>query len=323
MRALVITCILLLASVARAEGDAFLVLPAEDWGGIPLKAKHVSEMINLALVEKSLNVKPAPTAEDIAGGDYGVVCGSSAEACAGAVGRSKGATKVIGASLRDTTVAHNGNTTYELELSFYTLATSKVERKKTEASDLSVLVDWARGESLAFAGVEVTGGLVVTGLPVGTRVFADDVEKTQLPMIAPLKLRPGRHAITLKSGEASGTSFVDVKADETVTVKRCVNGTVIGDCDGKVTPPVTPDDGPNLALIGGGVGAGVGVVVLAVSGFTAVGSNAARDKFAETRDSADRDDSLMLAGTSVALAVVGGTLLVAGGAVSAASLVME
>jgi hypothetical protein len=146
-------------------------------------------MIHLALVDRSLNVKPLPTPESIANGEFATVCVSTADACATGVGAKLGATKVIGSSLRDLS-ATRGNTAYELELSFYNLGSGEVTRKKQEATDLSALIDWAQIEALAFAGIEITGELIVTGLAPGAQVLVDDVEASALPMMTPLRLRP-------------------------------------------------------------------------------------------------------------------------------------
>ena len=320
MRVLMVGLLLTIASqAAHAEGETFMVLPTEAWGDVEMKARHVAEMMRIALVERSLQTTPAPSKEDLAAGEFGVTCSASADACAQSVGRERKATKVIGSSLRELLPSESA-TGLELELSFYDIRTGAIARRKSSTGELPVLVDWAQGEALAFAGVEVTGGLVITGLPVGTRVFADDVEKAQLPMLAPIKLRPGRHAIVLKTADAAGSSFVDVKADETLTVKRCVNGALIDDCG--ATKGLTPA-GPNALLIGGGVGVGLGVVALVVSAGTAVASSMSYDAFLDEGDSADLASTKSLGVAAVASAVVGGTLLVAGGAVAAASLMME
>ena len=316
MRIFLFTLAVTLAScAAHAEGDAFVIMPTEDWGDVPMRAVQVSDGVHLAFVEHSLNVKKAPTAAELAAGEFAVVCVNSPAACAVAVGTKLSATKVIASTLWDR-VGEAAASRFELELVLHDLKAGTNERKKRSAADVNDLIGWAQTESLKFAGIAMNGSVRVLDMPAGTKVLVDGIEAAVLPMPTPLSLPAGQHTIQVRYGELPPfDKIITIAANEQTTLHVCTDSVVVNDCAVAADPV-----GPRPLFVVGAISTGVGIVGVAVGITTLLIGNGAASRYAESRALTDRDTALTMAVVSPVALVVGVVLVVGGAAAMLASL---
>ncbi len=306
---------------ARAEGDVFAVIPTESFGDVALRAKHISEMMHLALAERSLKVAPQMSAAEVLTGDHAMVCASSHRACAESIGTATGASKVIWSALFD--VSAGGPTAYSLSLELFDLRSKTSTPSSKRSGDIGELVTWAQQQVLGYAGIETVGGLTILDMPVGTEILTDGIAKTRTPMVSAIKLPPGRHEVELRYADASPwRGFVEIKANETVSLRRCVEGNAVVECTN-----AAPTPSPDPLFIGGVASLGAGVVGLAVGGVFSAVSGAAAQDYSQTGPAdltqAQVDGALLSRNIALASVVVGAGATIAGAGVVAASMFLE
>lgn len=309
-------CLMLSSSSARAEGEKFVVLPTLRLGDVALRAKQVSDQMQLALIDRSLNVAPPMSVDDLLQGEFGAVCGGSARACAEAVGEKAGATKVIWSTLTDESAG--GATSYGLQIEVFNLRTRLSTSATRRGSDMIELVGWAEQQALSAAGIEPMGALAVTDLPVGAEILADGVAVARTPLLGAIKLPPGRHEIEIRYADAAPwRGNVTIVGDETVSLRRCLEQNAVVECSGAAEPE------SNAMLLGGLAGAGAGVAIVAVGGIFSAMSADAGARLADSGAADDYRSTKSLRTMALIGLSAGGVLALGAGAMIVASVMME
>lgn len=324
-----VALVLLVASLGagsvRADDDLFLVLPTEDFGSVPARALQVSTAVYVALADKGQKLVAADQVATLKK-ELSAACGSSAQECATQMGLRSGANKIVWSALYELTTG--GAPSLGLDLELFDLRAGVSTAAKQQNKDIRELSRWAEAQTLLLTkATPAFGSLLVTGLPPGAEVYADGIAKGRLPMAAAVRLAPGRHEVELRAGTAKAWSGgVEIRANETTELKRCVNGDVVGECgSGDVDPP-PPPPGISPMLIGGLVGIGVGVVGLGTAGIVGGLSNGALQDYQRTPsnelDPIQVDNVIASRNVAIGAAIVGGVALVAGVSVLAVSMMM-
>lgn len=313
-------CPLLAAPSARAaDGDRFAVLPTLSSGGVTGLANDLTSSLRRTLQERSLVTVPGKAVDDAV--VLALECQAGrGRACAFDVGKTTDATKVVATELW----FFPPSGTYEVSIAIADLRaqTFPTEWVKIKADSEEAVVRQTRVKMLELLlPGSLNGKLNIETELVGAQIIVDGVAVGLTPMLGPPSVTAGRHELQVRYANAepwSGT--VTVEPEGTTNLRWCLkNNAVVDDC----AAAAVADPGPSPMLVGGAIGAGVGVVGLAVGALSQLGSSAAQEAYAQDAGRDDYESAQNLKTLAVIGFGAGGVLVVAGGAAAAAALVME
>jgi hypothetical protein len=134
-----------------------------------------------------------------------------------------------------------------------------------------------------------------------------------------MKLTVGRHEIEVRYANAAPwRGFVDVAMEKSQELKLCVKAEAVTDDCADTAGRASP------LVLGGAVGAGVGVVGLAVGGALLAAAQAAKDDFRNNEASVEAGrNTLMFEGASMIAFGVGAVVVVAGAVTASAGMLLE
>jgi hypothetical protein len=317
----VVTCLWLCASAARADGDKFAVLPTQGTGGVTTEAEMVQKVMFLTLQERSLNLS-LPDAVSNATVVHGSACSDTQVACARLVGPDVGASKVVASELWSQMGA------FQLRLVVVDVRSGGDPGawQSFNAKDQAALAQVAEDAVLAALHLESFGSVGIKMEP-GAEILVDGIARQNTPLLRPLELSVGRHELEVRYGNrAPWREFVEVQKDEAREIALCTRDDAVVECVAGASAPTTPP-GPPLLAVAGGIGAGVGAVGLVVGAVFGGMAAASYGEFVSTNGgdltAGQRDAVRGNRDVAVASALVGGALVVAGGAVAATSMVLE
>lgn len=249
MQKFVFLLALVATSAVRAE-DVYVVMHTD---GVAEGAVH--DTIRSVLADRGLQVKLAPTPQELASGLQAAACTNDPDVCALAVGRALGGTHVI------VSRATNKDGVAHLDVSLHDLQVLTIVRH-AQAGTLDELRRWARIESLTFARQELRGTLRIADLGAGAMVLLDDGDVIAMPMATPVALPVGVHQLEARVDDGPVyKQSVAIEAEVERVVRLCATGSYVAPCD---SPSAVTASGPGVPQVVGIVATAAGVVGIGV-----------------------------------------------------------
>lgn len=305
MNRLLSTLALLLATTASAAGNLYAVLPTQGVGAAA-EAELATRTMTLALQDQSLAMVPTGPMQDALAAQT-AACSQSVVACGRLVGTATGATHVIISELWDQAG------TLELKVAMLDVRSESpppwTSWRTENAADLGNLAK--RAVLSAVVPDALSGTLSFNQLAAGADIMVDGVARDRTPLISPMKLLEGRHAIEVRvAGKTPWRQTVDIHAGQNQALPVCVRGDA-------VTSSCSEDARFPILAVAGAATLGVATVSAVVAVVSLFQANAAYDDFASTQQGGNTVRSWQTAAaatgiTSGVLALAGAGALVVG-----------
>jgi hypothetical protein len=314
--------LLVVAAPARAEQQAFAVLPTQSAKDDIVDAELVANVMRAALQEQGLTLLPADAVTSAAQANE-TACQQSRVACARLVGKATGAGRVVASEL------FHAGAGYELRVLVVDVNSGAEPGawRSFKANDRGSLGLVAQQAVVQVARPEAFYGRLTVTMSPGAEVIVDGVARDRTPLFAPLQLSVGRHEVEVRSGRlVPWRGFVTIGLEQLTTITLCAPDDAVTDRCG---PPRTLRGTPTTSLrdpllITGGIATAVGAVGLVVGTIAAGGASGALQRYANgdvtatTRDAAQTSQAV-----AIASFVVGGIGFVGGVVTLAVSTMVE